>query len=235
MLGDKQITQSTSKLRVIDYDTELGRINLIYKVGMGSFVVFGVDLVALSNSINWYLIFYAIFSIIATVYGCFRLYEGGGGVRASVYGIGAALIFAFFGYRWFSNPETVSKKWPPVINTCPDYLTYVPVNYVITGSKLKGLCVDTIGVTTKGDGIKVLSKSEIQSTKTTRPSDDKKYFPYTSADITPGTSATQLTIICNKCYTMGVTWEGVYDGDTCTAIKTVDAVNARLATCAAAL
>lgn len=198
---------------------------------MGSFVVFGVDLVALSNSINWYLVLYVIFSVVATIYGSFRLYEGGGGVRASVYGIGAALIFTFFGYRWFSNPEVISKKWPPVINMCPDYLTFIPV---VQGSisVSKGGCVDMIGVTSSSGGLQVSQPSDIPGMSSTN---TIKLFPYTSKDVDAAKSSSDLQPICDRCKTAGVTWEGVYDGDVCTAIKTVDAVNAALASCVASV
>jgi len=193
---------------------------------MGSFVVFGVDLVALSNSINWYLVLYVILSVIVTVNGCFRLYEGGGGVRASVYGVGAGLVFLFFGYRWFSNPAVISKKWPPVINTCPDYLTYVKS---VNGYS-KGGCVDMIGVTNSSGGIQQSQPSDVIAMGTTL-KNMNKLFIHTSADVTAATSVSDLQPICDECKTKGVTWEGVYDGDVCTAIKTVDANNAALANC----
>ena len=203
---------------------------------MGSFVVFGVDLVALSNSINWYLVFYVILSVMATVYGTFRLYEGGGGVRASVYGIGAALIFISFGYRWFSNPTEISKKWPPVINMCPDYLTHVKNVNGSLKSRNGGGCVDMLGVSRTGS-LQVSMPSEVVSfsSKTasgTSPSANK-FFKYTSADVNAARSASELQPICDECKNKGITWEGVYDGDICTAIKIVEANNAALANCAA--
>jgi hypothetical protein len=196
---------------------------------MGSFVVFGVDLVALSASINWYLIAYVILSVVSTIYGSFRLYEGGGGIRASVYGIGAGLIFIFFGYRWFSQPTQLSKKWPPVINMCPDYLTHVP----IVQGKEKGACVDMIGVSSSSGGIQVSKRSDVANMGLTV--NTNKIFSYTSADVAAAKSASELKPICDECKTKGVTWEGVYDGDVCTAIKTVDATNAALANCVASV
>jgi len=190
---------------------------------MGSFIVFGVDWVKIAASINWYAIIYVILSVAATVYGSFRLYESGGGVRSTIYGIGSAIIFIFFGYRWFSGSSSASTKWPPVINMCPDYLTHVPA---VVGSTSGG-CVDMLGMRVSGGSLEMALKSDLAGIAKTSP----KVFPFTVKDVNAAKTTGALQIICDKCKSSGVTWEGVYDGDVCTAIKTMDAKNAALAAC----
>ena len=195
---------------------------------MGSFVLFGVDWVQASASINWYLVLYVIASVVSCVYGTFRLYESGGGIRSTIYGIGSAAVFVFFGYRWFSNPSAKLTNWPPVVNMCPDYLTFIPT---ASGERAsKGGCVDMLGVKKSGT-LEVSLPSDIPIMT----SSSAKLFPYTAKDVSAATTAKALQVICDKCRSCGVTWEGVYDGDVCTAIKTVDAKNAALESCIASV
>lgn len=190
---------------------------------MGSFIVFGVDWVKYAASINWFAIIYVILSVVATVYGSMRLYESGGGIRSTIYGIGSAVVFIFFGYRWFSGSGSEVTKWPPIINMCPDYLTYVPA---VQGSK-NGGCVDMLGMRVSGGSLEMALKSDVAGVAKTSP----KVFPFTVKDVNAATTSGALQIICDQCKASGVTWEGVYDGDVCTAIKVIDAKKAALAKC----
>ena len=190
-----------------------------------SFVIFGIDL----SKVNWYLVFYILFSITVTAMGTTKLYPMGLG-RAVIYAIGAAMVFVFFGYRWFSSPEKTSKKWPPTINTCPDFLTFVPT---VTGasSVSGGGCVDLIGVTTNSSGLQLINKSKLASISA---NDTNHLFEFTSADVAAAANnPTQMQHICTRCQIAGITWEGVWDGDTCGGLNRAKLLSQENANCSA--
>jgi len=187
---------------------------------MSSLVIFGVDIMAAAASINWLLVLYVISSILAVVIGSNRLYSYGMGI-ATIYAIGSTLVFVLFGYRWFSNP-VLPMTWPPNVNMCPDYLTFVKT----IGTD--GACVDMLGVSTSS-----LLQMDKSGLSTASPTDRSKVFAYTAKDVSAAKTPADLQPICDRCKEAGVTWEGVYDGDTCVAIKTIDVKNATLASCLA--
>jgi hypothetical protein len=39
--------------------------------------------------------------------------------------VGCLIVLVYFGLRWFGSRIEKPANWPPVINMCPDYLTYV--------------------------------------------------------------------------------------------------------------
>jgi uncharacterized membrane protein YuzA (DUF378 family) len=171
--------------------------------------LFGIDLI---NDINWKLLGYVVFSILFLVYGTKEIYS----IRRTsgiIFGIGCFLVLLHFGLRWFGRQKQTSTNWPPSINTCPDYLTY---NSTISG------CVDFLGVTTGSgtEAIQKIKKSDYGASGTiTSTTQLPKVFKKTSADVTAATTDQALLDICDLCQRAGVTWEGVWDGDTCTAIK----------------
>ena len=160
------------------------------------------------------IIYFCILSIGVVTYGTYTLYPLGN-LRAILYAIGSILLFIFFGFRWFSSVAP-STNWPPTINMCPDYLTYVPK---ITGasSVSGGACVDLLGVTKSSSGLQMSDPSTLSSLTST---DTARVFEYTAADVKGGNSTT-LQKICNRCQQTGLTWEGVYDGDVCQGINRV--------------
>ena len=139
-----------------------------------SIVILGVDL----GLIHWLHVFYALFAIAVTAGGAAKLYPMGMG-RAVIFGIGAVLVFTFFGYRWFGGPVQKSKMWPPTINMCPDFLTFVP-KVTGTTSVSGGGCVDLLGITVKDAGLTITKKSELS---TVSASDTSRLFEFTAADI----------------------------------------------------
>lgn len=168
-------------------------------------IVFGIDLA----KVNWYMIAYIIASIISLVYGTNYLYSTGQ-TRGVIFAIGALIVLVYFGFRWFGSKIEKPKNWPPIINMCPDYLTYVP--------KLPG-CVDMLGVTTNSAGLQKTNPSDIN---TVQLSNTQKVFEFTSTDIKNAKLASELQLICDRCRAAGVTWEGVYDGDVCVGISSVE-------------
>ena len=145
-----------------------------------------------------------------------------GQIRAVIYAIGVVQVLVYFGLRWFGTSTKKSKSWPPVINMCPDYLTYVPA--------LPG-CVDLLGVSSNGNLV-VSMPSDVPALQLTN---TQKVFEYTSADIKSAQDASDLQEICDRCQSAGVTWEGVYDGDTCVGISKIASTIAAKESCVASL
>ena len=58
-----------------------------------------------------------------------------------------------------------------------------------------------------------------------------KVFRYTSNDIKSATTAPALQAICDACQNAGLTWEGVYDGDSCIGISKVEAKKQAMEQC----
>ena len=173
----------------------------------GDIVILGVNL----NTVNYWYVFYILFSIAVVAGGSYSLYSSVNLGKTIIYAIGASLVMVFFGMRWFGNIPAKSNVWPPTINTCPDYLTHNG-----TG------CVDYLGVSSKISGF---AKTTNTSTVT--------YFGGTgtpgrftsatvNAAITAGDTA-RLQLICNACSDGGLTWEGIYDGDTCVVLNRFEA------------
>ncbi len=164
------------------------------------------------------MILYIVASIAGMVYGVKQVYQTGQ-VRGTIFAIGGLLVLVYFGFRWFGTKIIKPKHWPPVINMCPDYLTYVP--------SLPG-CVDMLGVTTGPAGITKTLPSEVNSVQL---SNTNKVFEYTSENVRAAKVASDLQKICDRCQSAGVTWEGVYDGDVCVGISRNAKDNADKETC----
>ena len=149
---------------------------------------------------NFNLIVYIVVSIMM-ISGSFYLnFSNGKSTQAMILGIGFLLVSVIFGLRWFSSvftaPTNDSMVWPPVINTCPDYLTLMKVN----GTHV---CVDTVGASQQQD---ILSKWTNQNQT------DAKYIFNLSLD---KVGAARVSAICDSCKAAKITWEGVWDGDVC--------------------
>ena len=172
----------------------------------GDIVILGVNL----NTVNYWYVFYILFSIVVVAGGSYSLYSSETLGKTIIYAVGASLVMVFFGMRWFGNIPTKSNIWPPTINMCPDYLTYNG-----TG------CVDYLGVSSINGGF-------TKSTNTT-----PKYFTSTDPQSSTAIKATSATVneaisagntvrlqaICNACSNGGLTWEGIYDGDSCVVLN----------------
>jgi hypothetical protein len=198
-------------------------------------IILGLD----TSTINWYLVLYVVLSIVFLVYGTKAVYPTGE-IRGVIFAIGTALVLFYFGLKWFGTPEATLTQWPPVINMCPDYLTFVPsIKSSSTATTTIPGCVDMLGVSKSGvlhittsSALTSLTRSENSS-----PGANYKVFPYSSTDITTataagGTSGTEkIQEICNACQTAGITWEGVFDGDTCIALNSYNNSKGALEKC----
>lgn len=109
-----------------------------------SLMFLGVDLFTL----NWYFVIYLLFCIAVVGMGVTKLYSMGT-ATAIIYAIGSIMILIFYSYRWFGTDTTSSPTWPPTINTCPDYFTYIAS---LPGDSKPG-CVDLLGIS-KNTGIR---------------------------------------------------------------------------------
>jgi hypothetical protein len=192
-----------------------------------SMIILGVDLA----KVNWYLFAYVIFSIIFLVYGTMKVYSTGE-IRGIIFAIGTFLVLLYFGLRWFGTPRSKIDNWPPIINTCPDYLTYIPSSIKTASGATTTVpgCVDMLGITSSSSTNKLIkvATTEIPNLNQTMTT---KVFRYTSADVKAATTIEELQPICNACQTGGLTWEGVYDGDTCVGITKMQAQAAAVEKC----
>ena len=103
---------------------------------------------------NIYLGIYIIVSIYVIGYGTFRIYQNKQNISALIFFVGSLTFFIIFGMKWFSPNSVFSKtpvSWPPVINTCPDYLESYKYS---KGTVSHNTCIDTIGVSTNGQLLK---------------------------------------------------------------------------------
>lgn len=189
-------------------------------------IIFGFDLA----KAPWLMIAYILVSIVALFYGTSYV-NSLNSVRGAVFGIGFFFVLAYFGIRWFGSRIPQLKSWPPVINMCPDYLTYVTIpSTTINGKAVTKGCIDMLGVTTSStaNAIKITNPSTAEQYKSgsQRPS-ALEIFEFTSADVKAATKPADLQAICARCQEAGLTWEGVYDGDACVGVSS--SANARAA------
>jgi hypothetical protein len=174
-----------------------------------SLIFLGVDLFTL----NWYFVIYLLFSIAVVGLGVSKLYTMGT-ATAIIYAIGSIMILVFYSYRWFGIDTTSSPTWPPTINTCPDYFTYIAS---LPGDSKPG-CVDLLGVS-KNSGIQKSTAAQLGVGGALTSTSVDKVFPYTSKDVLKATTSAVVNGICQYCNSKGITWEGVYDGDTCIGVS----------------
>jgi hypothetical protein len=154
---------------------------------------------------NFYFIAYIFLAIGVGLGVPFKLFQTGRMISAILFLILSIFIFIFFGVRWFSSGAVVglyTGSWPPLINTCPDYLVYYKKGTVDT-------CIDLIGVNRSGGALAPWSQDDNPKNP---PQAANKYFPFTYK---AGMSNDQLQILCNSAQQLGLTWEGITNGESC--------------------
>ena len=155
---------------------------------------------------NIYLGIYIVAAILIIAGGTFSVMKGGQSLAAILFLIGALLIFIVFGIKWFSRGSVFSEtpvSWPPTINTCPDYLVYYG-RAMPDGTK-QDSCIDLIGISKNGS-LKVFPKGA------SAPTTDDYYFSLVTKS--SDTSAKNAEL-CQRAITMGLTWEGISNGESC--------------------
>ena len=156
---------------------------------------------------NFYMVWFIIIAILIGGIGTWKIYGSGRSISALLFLVGSILVFVFYGLRWFDSTGTAFNPapatWPPYINSCPDYLVYY--KRTKTSGVTQDTCIDRIGVS-RNNALKVFPASG------EAPSDDSYYFDLTTTSEDPVKKRTEL---CNRTIMMGLTWEGVSDGETC--------------------
>lgn len=138
------------------------------------------------------------------------MYQSGRMLSAIVFLIGSIMVFLFFGLRWFQYSESPwsTKFWPPVINTCPDYLTYYA--RPTADGKTTPTCVDPLGISRQPAALR-------KWTGVPNTDDDAFYFDLTFRE-KEGIKLRNEQ--CERALAKGVSWEGITDGETCYKYKT---------------
>jgi hypothetical protein len=160
------------------------------------------------------LILYILLSAGIGIGGTMYLVQGQRTFGAFLYFVGAILILTFYGLRWFAGDSFrttrySSKSWPPVVNTCPDFLS---VYEIPDGNKTKKVCVDLVGVALGGQA------SQLQKLTSQQQASDPRYQFNLHFD---KQGKQRIDALCKECRDKGVTWEGVYDGVGCVATAAV--------------
>jgi hypothetical protein len=154
---------------------------------------------------NFAFIAYIFFSIAVGLSVPMYLYNSQRMMSAIITLILFIFVFIFFGVRWFSTGNVVGTytgSWPPLINTCPDYLVYFKKGTMDT-------CIDLIGVNRSNGALFPWSQDDSTSNP---PSNTNKYFPFIYK---AGMSQSQLKVLCDSAQKLGLTWEGITNGESC--------------------
>lgn len=156
---------------------------------------------------DFQFIIYVFLAIVIITYTPLYFYRQNKYVGALTALIIAILIMTFYGIRWFTGeninaagPSTYSGTWPPYINVCPDYLTYYE------GTVGKG-CINKTEQ-------KIGNLDVASETPTTA-----QLFNHLATGSTPVYTAYNLDnkeAACMKARELGLTWEGITNGDVCT-------------------
>ncbi len=152
---------------------------------------------------DFLLIAYVLVVIALTVGLFFLNFSSGKPILAAISSLGVLGAAILFGLRWFpggtfSIGTPVAKqgdKWPPVLNVCPDYLSYVKVNNT-------AYCYDPIGVSRRNGTTSGMNKSDGSST-------DVGSLFNLHAD---KSGEPRISALVEECKKKGVLWEGVYNG-----------------------
>lgn len=159
---------------------------------------------------SWYLILYIFAAIVIGTYPTMTLAQGGRTAAAITYFLLILAVLIFFGIRWFTygGADDSAGAWPPIINACPDYLTYFKRPSSSDPSGFAPSCIDMLGVSRNGG----ISKWESHFSTDNPPSDDKYYF---SLNTSATDSAKAQAQLCALAMDKGLTWEGITNGESC--------------------
>lgn len=145
-------------------------------------------------------ILFIFLNIIFILGATYRFYSSGQEFGALIVLGGLVAASVIFGLRWFTGSGEMANApgpWPPVLNTCPDFLT-------LHSMGTEKVCIDTVGVAKGGTGKMEKWTSNMQT-------DEKYKFNLH----TNKSGEERVNALCEECATKGVTWEGVYNGITC--------------------
>lgn len=153
------------------------------------------------NDFDIKLVIYIVVCILILTWGTYQVLQAYQMLGAVIYFAGALYICIIYGIRWFKNNASSSATvWPPVINTCPDYLTYY--DRQVNGTSVPS-CIDTIGVSKK-------NKMSIFPKDGSSTSDERCFFSLVT------TTNDKNGELCRRTINAGLTWEGITNGESCT-------------------
>lgn len=161
---------------------------------------------------DFVFILYILFSLVVGLGGTYSLIQSERTLAGFLYFVGSVLILTFYGLRWFTGNALQtsrydSKSWPPIVNTCPDFLSLTE-RPISGSSKKEKVCVDLIGVA-EGGIQKLMDPTNLTN-------DQYVFKLYEERK-----GAERMRALCEECKLKKVTWEGVYDGVSCTATGAV--------------
>jgi hypothetical protein len=161
---------------------------------------------------SWYLILYIFAAVVIGTYPTTTLFQSGRTVSAITYVILALIVLIFFGLRWFAYTDSGSPtaSWPPIINMCPDYLTFFKRPSMSDGSGFTPSCIDLVGVSRNGG----IAQWQSSFSSENPPTDDKYYF---SLVTNSNSLAARNQELCARAIDKGLTWEGITNGESCYA------------------
>jgi hypothetical protein len=160
------------------------------------------------------LVLYILFCIAIGLGGAVTLFRMNRALSAAAFLILSILIFVFFGLRWFVYSVGDVAKWPPVINTCPDYLTSYTRS---VGGQQVATCIDLVGVSTNA------SLKQFPATGVA-PTDNSFYFPMC---VNPSGKLTDnITKLCSYTRSAGLSWDGIINGQACVTANDPNAMSA---------
>ena len=159
---------------------------------------------------NIYLGIYIVAAILIIAGGTLRIYGNEQTMSAILFFLGALAVFIIFGIKWFGADGSLFSKtpvsWPPMINTCPDYLVYY--GRKMPDGTTQDSCIDTIGVSKNG-ALKRFPKSQKDSDI---PTSEEFYFSLATKSSAPAAKRAEL---CQRAISFGLTWEGITNGESC--------------------
>ena len=147
---------------------------------------------------------FIVVAVLTIAGGSYLMYTMNMGYGALLFFAGSLYVFILYGMRWFGTSGlfgVTPGPWPPIINTCPDYLTYYQRTY--NGTKVD-TCVDMIGVSKAG-------MTKFDETKGDTNPDDSFFSLHTVSNDPTAKNAE----LCQRAISMGLSWEGITNGDGC--------------------
>lgn len=156
---------------------------------------------------KWALILYIFAAIVIGTYPTMLFFQSGRTIAAIVYVVLTLILCILFGLRWFTygGGNASTGQWPPIINACPDYLTYFKRPSISAPSGTTPTCIDMVGVSRNA----TLAKWRKEFSMENPPEDDKYYFSLVT------TSEDRNTELCVRSIAAGLTWEGITNGESC--------------------
>jgi hypothetical protein len=175
-------------------------------LSLSAVVVLIIVMQTVTIKVNYNLVAYVLFASVMIISMLNLLYRSERIIAAVAILVLFILVFTFFGLRWFkygitSNSMNKDATYPPVINTCPDYMSLTTKSDGTTKA-----CIDTVGLGVGGSTSRITTW-RTGTTPQTATSDHYFNFIYR-----PGMSKSEIGGLKDQAIDKKITWEGVTDG-----------------------